>query len=63
MKKLNVTIICQASFNSSIQVPNNYTLKEAKEYAKAHISEIPIMSELEYISNSDILDEENCDFE
>lgn len=63
MKKLNVTIICQASFNSSIQVPDDYTLEEAKVYAKEHVREIPIMSELEYISDSDILDEENCDFE
>lgn len=63
MKKLNVTIVCQASFNSSIQIPDNYTLKEAKEYAKEHIREIPIMSELEYIPDSDILDKENCDFE
>lgn len=62
MKKLNVTIICQASFTSSIQVPDNYTLEEAKEYAKEHVREIPIMSELEYIPDSDILDEENCDF-
>lgn len=62
MKKLNVTIVCQASFTSSIQVPDNYTLEEAKEYAKEHVREIPIMSELEYIPDSDILDEENCDF-
>ena len=62
MKKLNVTIVCQASFTSSIQIPDNYTLEEAKEYAKEHVREIPIMSELEYIPDSDILDEENCDF-
>lgn len=63
MKKLNVTIICQSSYNSSINVPDNYTLEQAIQYAKEHINEIPIMSDLEYISDSDILDEENCDFE
>ena len=63
MKKLNVTIFCQATYNSSIEVPDNYTLKQAIEHAKKHIDEIPIMSDLEYISGSDILDEENCEFD
>ena len=62
MKKLNVTIFCQAIYNSSIQVPDEYTLEQALEYAKKHINEIPVASDLEYIADSDILDEENCDF-
>ena len=62
MKKLNVTIQCMAVYNSSIEVPDNMTLEEAIEYAKKHINEIPL-GELEYVSGSDELDEENCDFE
>lgn len=38
------------------------TLEEAIEYAKKHIDEIPI-GELEWISDIDEIDEENCDFE
>ena len=43
------------------EVPDNMTLEEAIEYAKKHLDEIPC-GELEYISESDELDEENCDF-
>ena len=32
------------------------------EYAKKHLDEINILSPLEYISDSDVLDEENCQF-
>ena len=62
MKILNVTCICNAVYNSSIEVPDNMTREEAIQYAKEHINEIPC-NELEYISDSDVLDEENCDFE
>lgn len=62
MKTLNVTITCMAYYNSSIDVPEYMTLEEAIEYAKAHIDEIP-RGEMKYISNSDELDVENCDFE
>ena len=62
MKRLNVTVQCMAVYNSSIEVPDNMTLEEAIEYAKKHLAEIPC-GELEYISDSDELDEENCDFE
>lgn len=37
------------------------SFEEAIEYAKEHINEIPC-GELEYISDSDVLDEENCNF-
>ena len=62
MKKLNVTVQCMAVYNSSIEVPDYMTLEEAIEYAKGHLDEIPC-GELEYVSDSDELDEENCDFE
>lgn len=62
MKRLNVTIQCMAVYNSSIEVPEEMTLEEAIEYAKNHLNEIPL-EELEYVDDSDILDEENCNFE
>lgn len=63
MKKLNVTSWCKAIYNGSIDIPDdNMTLKEAIQYAKEHIDEISI-SQLDYVSGSDELDEENCDFE
>lgn len=61
-KRLNVTVTCMAVYNSGIDVPENMTLEEAIQYAKEHIGEINI-GPLEYISDSDQLDEENCDFE
>lgn len=62
MKTLNVTIQCMAVYNSSIEVPEEMTLEEAIEYAKNHLNEIPL-EELEYVADSDVLDEDNCDFE
>ena len=62
MKRLNVTVTCTAVYCSGIDVPDEMTLEEAIEYAKKHIDEIPI-GELEWISDSDEIDEENCDFE
>lgn len=62
MKRLNVTVNCMAVYCSGIDVPDEMTLEEAIEYAKKHIDEIPI-GELEWISDSDEIDEENCDFE
>lgn len=60
-KTLNVTIQCMAVYCSSIEVPVNMTLAEAIEYAKENISDIPL-GVLEYVQDSDQLDEENCDF-
>ena len=62
MKTLNVTIVCQAAYNSHINVPDEMTLEEAIKYAKEHLNECTIETELEYISDSDMLDEENCEF-
>lgn len=62
MKRLNVTATCMAIYNSGIDVPDEMTLEEAIAYAKEHIKEIPL-GVLEYISDSDELDEENCDFD
>lgn len=62
MRKLNVTVQCMAVYNSSIMVPRELTFEEAIKYAKEHIDEINL-GELEYISDSDELDEENCNFD
>lgn len=61
MKTLNITMICKAVYNSSIEVPDNMTFEEAIEYAKEHNGEINV-GEMEWISDIEI-DEENCDFD
>lgn len=61
-KRLNVTATCMAVYNSAIDVPAELTLDEAIQYAKEHIDEIPV-GVLEYIGDSDQLDEENCNFD
>lgn len=62
MKRLNVTINCMAVYNSAIDVPDEMTLEEAIEYAKQNIKEIPL-GQLEWVEDSDELDEDNCDFD
>lgn len=63
-KYFNVTVCCQAYYNSRIELPKNFkgTYDDALDYANAHLKEIPLDG-LEYIPDSDILDEENCSFE
>lgn len=63
MKRLAVTVNCMAVYNSFIDVPGNMNIDEAIKYAKEHLSNIPIINGLEYVSDSDELDEENCEFE
>lgn len=48
--------------DGAIDVPAELTLDEAIQYAKEHIDEIPV-GVLEYIGDSDQLDEENCNFD
>ena len=62
MKALEVSVTCMATYNSTIMVPKDLSLEEAIQYAKDHINLIPVM-ELNYISDSDQIDEENCHFE
>ena len=61
MKTLNVTMICKAIYNSSIEVPDDMTLEEAIEYARKNNDEIYV-GKMEWISDIEI-DEENCDFD
>ena len=60
MKTLNVTVICQGVYNSHIQVPDNFTIEEAIEYAKKNLQKIPA-GEIEWLNDIEI-DEDNCDF-
>lgn len=60
-RTLKVSVLCQAYYNSSIEVPDELSLKEALSYAKNHLSDIPL-GDLEYVEDSEQLDEENCGF-
>ena len=63
-KTMNLTMFCQACYNTSLHVPADCTIEEAIAYAKAYIDCIPVnKGHLEYVPYSDVLDEENCDFE
>lgn len=63
-KFFNITICCQAYYNSQIELPRGFSgsYEDATAYAKGHLDEAPV-GELEYISGSDVLDEENCSFD
>ena len=61
-RRLNVTVMCQAVYNSGIDVPADLPFEQALSYAKEHIADIPLGT-MEYVPDSDVLDEENCDFE
>lgn len=60
-RTLNVTVLCQACYNSSIEVPADFSREQALDYAREHLEDIPL-GVLEYVTDSDQLDEENCDF-
>ena len=62
MKKLKVTIDCDATYVSQIYVPDNMTLEEAIKYAEEHIGECSI-GELEHLPYSDRIDKSFCWFE
>ena len=63
MKRLNVTVTVSMVGDSSILVPDELNLDEAIEYAKNHLHAISLPENLEYIESSDIIDEDNCDFD
>lgn len=57
-RTLNVRVYCRAYYDSEIEVPANMTIEEAFAYAKEHLPDISL-TELEYIPDSDSLDEED----
>lgn len=61
-RRLHLTIQCMAIYDSGIDVPVEMSLADAIEYAKAHLKEVPL-GVLEYVRDSDVLDEDNCDFD
>ena len=61
-RRLHLTIQCMAVYESGIDVPADMSLEEAIAYAKQHLKEVPLGT-MEYVQDSDVLDEENCDFE
>lgn len=63
MKRLDITVNCMAVYNSFIDVPDDMNIDEAIKYAKEHLSDVPIPEGLEWVPDSDELDEENCEFE
>ncbi len=62
-KRLNVSVSCMATYNSHIDVPADMSLKKAVEYANEHIGSLQIETDLEYVSDSDIINEESCHFD
>lgn len=61
-KRLNLTVNCQAVYNSSLLVPANLTFEEAIAYAYQHLDQVPV-GPLEYVGGSETLDTDNCDFD
>ena len=60
-QKLFCSILCNAYYHGELLLPEAIkTFPEALEYAKEHLDEIPL-GEMNYIENSDVLDEENCE--
>lgn len=53
---------CTVAYSGTIRVPADYTLEEAIEYAREHLKEVPIDSDLNYIGDTDELVEEYCEF-
>lgn len=62
MKPLFVSVNCMSIYNSSLMVPAYMSIDEAIEYAKNQINDIPLGT-LEYVPDSDSIDEENCCFD
>lgn len=62
MKRLHLTIQCMAIYESGIDVPDEMDIEDAIEYAKKNLKDVPL-GVMEYVSGSDVLDEDNCDFE
>lgn len=59
-RPFKVCVYCQAYYKTEIDVPANLTKEEAFAYAKEHLQDIPI-TELEYIPDSDELDDEDLE--
>lgn len=56
----HVRIYCEAYYTADIEVPEKLTRRQAWEYAKQHIDEIPV-DELTYVENTDNIDDNDYD--
>lgn len=63
MKTLNLTINVTAVQNAFIEVPDNMSFEEAMKYTEKHLDKCVIVSALEMIPGTEVLDEDNCDFD
>lgn len=61
-KTFDITCVCKASYKSHIQVPAHFTKEQAMRYAKEHLDNISIESELEFVNDTGELVEEGCCF-
>lgn len=57
---MRVRVYCQAYYIADVEVPERFTHKQAWEYVKEHIDEIPI-DELIYVEDSDNIDDNDYD--
>lgn len=62
-KKFNITYQYSMIGTVTIDVPENMSIDEAIEYAKEKVNQLPLPHNAEYLNDSCIVDEENCDFE
>lgn len=62
-KKFNITYQYSMIGTITIDVPKDMTIEEALKYAEDNIEDLPLPDNAEYISESCLLDQENCDFD
>ena len=62
-KTLHLTVFVTGIGDTSIQVPAELDLDDAIRYAKEHIDEVRVPSNLDYSGGGMVLYLDNCDFE
>ena len=62
MKKMTFTVQCLATYKGAVLVPDTMNRDEAIAFVKKNLNRIPT-SKLDYVPDSDQLDEESCRFE
>lgn len=62
LKRLNIKMAYTFVGDTYIDVPAGLTIEEAVEYARKHLSEIPVAENAKYIPDSDNFELEDCSF-
>lgn len=62
LKRLNIKMAYTYVGDTYIDVPADLTVNEAAEYAREHLSEIPVAENAKYIPDSDNFELEDCSF-